>query len=94
MAKSPLIGRIFKILDFLSGIWIISKHCKKCQKTKFLYNVSAIQIPTVFMSPVSLVFHTFNSRLNHLLEVAQDWYRSILRIEVTEPYPQSNGGQK
>ena len=39
------------------------------------------------------VLEWFNSHLNHLLEVVQDWYRSIFWMEVTEPYPQSNGGQ-
>ena len=34
-----------------------------------------------------------NSRLNHLLQVVQDWYRSIFWIKVQEPYPLSDGGQ-
>ena len=38
-------------------------------------------------------FLYFISRLNHSLGIVQDWYKSIIWIKVTEPYPQSNGGQ-
>ena len=34
-----------------------------------------------------------NSRLKHLLGVVQDRYKSVFRIEVPEPYPQTNIGQ-
>ena len=37
---------------------------------------------------------SFNCHLSHLLEVVQDWYRSIFWTEVTEPYPQSKGSMK
>ena len=33
----------------------------------------------------------FNSCLNYLLEVVQDWFKSILRIEAQEPYPLPSG---
>ena len=37
---------------------------------------------------------SFNSCLNYLLRVVQDWFKSIFRIKVQEPYPQPSGGQK
>ena len=52
---------------------------------------------TDYLSTIHIFFTTsnksVNSRLNHLLGEVQDWYKSIFRMEVTEPYPQSNGGQ-
>ena len=35
----------------------------------------------------------FNSHRNIYFEVVQDWYKSIFRIKVPEPYPISDGGQ-
>ena len=74
---------------------------QKCSVTPYCHLIF-IQFPQFFCSKpqsankISIQRHLnkcFNSRLKYLLGVVQDWYKSVFRVEVPEPYPRTNGGQ-
>ena len=54
------------------------------------YSYSEIDLKNVFWTNTPVLIKLWSQ---HLFGVVQDWYKTIFRIVVPEPYPQSNGGQ-
>ena len=48
--------------------------------------------PFIYFTSFSIFCDVMSNSL--LTTIVQDWYKSVFRIEVPEPYPLSNGGQK